>query len=131
MEEAALTLCKKKRFWPFLHLQTTPLYFCLSDFILESGLSTLVSLLFSYVIVDGIKNKKFTITGLLAQIGTLMTECSLIPQNSDFLSSRHLFTIVSAYPLLILISYRGYYILVCSLNLESIIILPERNASNI
>lgn len=101
MEEAALTLCKKKRFLLFLHVQTTPLYFCLSDFILEAGLSTLVSLVFNYVIVDGIKNKKFTITGLRAQIGTLMTECSLITQNSDFLSSRHLFAIVSAYPLLI------------------------------
>lgn len=64
---------------------------------------------------------KFTVTDLLVQIGTLITECSLMIQNSDFLPSRHQFTIVSTYPLLILVSHRGRYVLACSLNLEWII----------
>lgn len=53
----------------FLRLQTTPLpsvfVYC-GDFIVEPGLSTLDSLLFSCAIVDGIKDNKFTVTGLLS-----------------------------------------------------------------
>lgn len=49
----------------YIYEQLLPLYFCFLYFIVEAGLTTLECLLFNYAIIDGTKNSKFTITGLL------------------------------------------------------------------